>query len=281
MRIIDPHTHIWINHPDFPWPQETENPPVEDRSAETLITLMDQHGVDKTVLVQVIHYRWDNSYVAHAIRKYPNRFAGVCRVNPEDRAAPDHLSYWVENQGFQGVRISPSEGPEGNWFRSPIMPALFQRATKLKVPLLILTRPGRLPDLASYLEQFPELDVVVDHMADAQPDRPEEVSELLALARYPRVYVKISHTWSISKQLYPWNDTFAMVKEVYNTFGADRIMWSTDWPVCLERAEYGQTLSVVRDEMHFISNEDKSYVLGGTALRLWPFKQIEEQEEIQ
>ena len=69
MRIIDPHTHIWINHPDFPWPQETENPPVEDRSAETLITLMDQHGVDKTVLVQVIHYRWDNSYVAHAIRK--------------------------------------------------------------------------------------------------------------------------------------------------------------------------------------------------------------------
>ena len=93
--------------------------------------------------------------------------------------------------------------------------------------------------------------------------------------------MKISHTWSISKQLYTWNDTFAMVKEVYNTFGADRIMWSTDWPVCLERAEYGQTLSVVRDEMHFISNEDKSYVLGGTALRLWPFKQIEEQEEIQ
>ena len=55
-----------------------------------LLDLMDAHGVEKTVLVQYIGYRWDNTYVSHVLRTYPDRFAGVCRVNPEDPAAPDH-----------------------------------------------------------------------------------------------------------------------------------------------------------------------------------------------
>ena len=49
-------------------------------------------------------------------------------------------------------------------------------------------------------------------------------------------------------------------------------MWGTDWPVCLPNAGYGQTLSVVRDEMPFIAPEDMARVLGGTALALWTFK---------
>ena len=152
------------------------------------------------------------------------------------------------------------------------MPPIFQRAEDLEVPLLMLTRSGRLPDLARLLDRFPGLDVVVDHMADARPDRPNEIQAVLDLARYPRVYVKISHTWSISKQSYPWSDTHAMVKAVYDAFGGDRIMWGTDWPVCLPNAGYGQTLSVVRDKMPFIAPEDMARVLGGTALALWTFK---------
>ncbi len=272
MRIIDPHTHVWINDPAFPWPAESAGHVPEDRTAEMLLDLKDRHGVEKTVLVQYIGYRWDNSYVSHVLRKYPDRFAGVCRVNPEDPDAPDHLSHWVEEHGFQGVRLSPSAGPEGDWFTGPLMPPIFRRAEELRVPLLMLTRPGRLPDLARLLDRFPDLDVVVDHMADARPDRPEDIQAVLDLARYPRVYVKISHTWSISSQGYPWTDTHDMVKAVYQAFGGGRIMWGTDWPVCLSKADYGQTLSVVRDEMRFISPEDMVRVLGGTALGLWTFE---------
>ena len=272
MRIIDPHTHVWINDPAFPWPAESTSQVPEDRTAEMLLDLMDRHGVEKTVLVQYIGFRWDNAYVSHVLRKYPDKFAGVCRVNPEDPAAPDHLSHWVEEHGFQGVRLSPSAGPEGDWFTGPLMPPIFRRAEELRVPLLMLTRPGRLTDLARLLDRFPDLDVVVDHMADARPDRPEEIRAVLDLARYPNVYVKISHTWSISSQGYPWPDTHDMVEAVYQAFGGRRIMWSTDWPVCLPKADYGQTLSVVRDEMRFISPEDMVHVLGGTALGLWTFE---------
>ena len=62
MRIIDPHVHVWINDPAFPWPLETTDPP-EDRTAEQLLELMDANGVEKTVLVQPIFFRWDKSRI--------------------------------------------------------------------------------------------------------------------------------------------------------------------------------------------------------------------------
>ncbi|MBM3187232.1 MAG: amidohydrolase [Chloroflexi bacterium] len=270
-HIIDPHVHVWANDPEFPWAPETTQPPAQDATPEMLLALMAAHGVERTVLVQVIYYRWDNRYTAKALRDYPDKFIGVCRVNPEDPNAPDHLSYWTEEQGFHGVRLSPAVDASGDWFTGPLMAPLFARAESLGVPLLVLTRPSRLPDLARHLERHPDLDVVVDHMADPPLDAPEDLERLLSLARYPRVYVKISHTWSISRQAYPWRDTHDLVRRVYEAYGAQRIMWGTDWPVCLAHAEYGQTLSVVRDEMRFFCAEDLEWVLGKTALQLWPF----------
>ena len=273
MRIIDPHVHVWKNDPQFPWAPETTNPPAEDATEETLLELMAANGVEKTVLVQVIHYRWDNRYAADAMKRYPDKFMGVCRINPEDPEAPDHLSRWVEEDGFHGVRLSPSVAEAGNWFTGPLMPPIFRRAETLGVPMLLLTGAERLVDLVPLLEQHPDLDVVVDHMASCSPDAPEKLELLLNLAQFPRVYVKISHTWSISKTGYPWADTFEQVKKVYHAFGGSRIMWGTDWPVCLSRASYAETLSVVRDEMDFFTPEDREWVLGKTALRLWQFQE--------
>ena len=272
MRTIDPHVHVWKSDPAFPYAPETKNPPAKDATPEMLLELMQANGVEKTVLVQVIHYRWDNTYTAHALKTYPDKFMGVCRVNPEDPEAPDNLSYWTEQHGFHGVRLSPALDSSGDWFTGPLMDPLFKRAEDLGVPMLILTGPGRLPDLAALLERHSDLNVSIDHMADCQPDDAVGVQRLLDMARYPGVYVKLSHTWGISRESYPWRDAHDLVKRVYDTFGAKRLMWATDWPVCLNsNAAYAQTLTVVRDEMDFFSPEDLEWIMGKTTLTLWPF----------
>ena len=174
MRIIDPHVHVWTNDPTFPWPAENPNPPAEDHTAEDLLALMDANGVEKTVLVQVIHYRWDNSYVAHVIKQYPDRFMAVGRINPEDPASPDHISMWTEQHGLHGMRLSPSRDAAGDWFKGPGMDPIFARAQDLGIPMLILTGASRMPDLARILDRYPDVDCCIDHMADAHPDNPEE-----------------------------------------------------------------------------------------------------------
>ena len=270
MTIVDPHVHVWTHDPAYPWAPETSQPPPGEAAPEALIAEMAANGVDRTVLVQVIYYRWDNRYTAHVRETYPDQFMAVCRVNPEDPAAPDHLSYWIEKRGFHGVRLSPAADASGDWFTGPLMDPLFRRAADLGVPMLILTRPPRLPDLAALLERHPDLDVVVDHMADVTLEDTQGIRALLDLARYPHVHVKISHTWSISRQEYPWRDAQELVERVHQAFGARRLMWGTDWPMCLQHTSYGRTLSVVRDEMSFFTDEEREWVLGKTALKLWP-----------
>jgi len=271
-RVIDPHVHVWKRDPRFPWAKETKKPPEFDATPEMLLDLMKANGVERTVIIQSINYLWDNSYLASVLKQYPQYFKGVARVNPEDPRAPDHLSRLVEEEGFRGVRLNPFSGGRGDWMHGPLMPPLWQRCFALKVPMTILALIDRMPEVEKHIEKFPDLTVVIDHMADCRLDLPDELSKLLALARYPKVFVKISHTWELSKESYPYRDSFAQVKRLYDAFGPRRLMWGTDWPNVLEYCGYAKALSVVRDEMKFLNEEDKRWILSKTIERVWPFR---------
>jgi L-fuconolactonase len=267
--ILDPHVHVWSHDPHFPFAAGAKVPDF-DATPEMLLDLMKANGVQKTVIIQVIHYRYDNSYLAAVLKKYPQFFQGVCRVDPLDPAAPDHLTQLTE-QGFRGVRLSPAGDASGDWIRGPLMPPLWKRCDSLKVPMTVLAPIDRIPEVQKLVEKYPDLTVVIDHMADCPVDHPEQLESLVALERYPKVFVKISHTWSLSKQSYPWLDSQQLVKRLYDTFGPKRLMWDTDWPIAKERATYAQRLTVVRDDMKFLNADDKSWILSKTVERVWPF----------
>jgi len=268
-RIIDPHVHVWKHDPQYPF-AEGAHAPARDATPETLLELMKANGVAKTVIIQVIHYRYDNRYLADVLKRYPGTFRGVCRVDPLDPAAPDKLSE-LTTQGFHGVRLSPSGEASGDWFRGPLMPPLWKRCLDLKVPMTVLAPITRMPDVAALLEKTPDLTVVIDHMADCPVDRPAELEKLIALKRYPNLFVKISHTWSISRQPYPWLDAQEFVKRLHQAYGPERLMWATDWPIIEANSTYDKALKVVRDEMKFLNADDLRWMLSKTIERVWPF----------
>src|SRR5262252_7106935 len=174
--VIDSHVHVWKKDPRYPWAKETTRPPENDATAEMLLDLMKANGVENTVIIQVIHYRWDNSYLADVLKRYPTWFKGVARVNPESPAAPDDLSRLVEQQGFRGVRISPAANETGNWIAGPLMLPLWKRCDSLKVPMTVLAPVTRMPEVSKLIERFPNLTVVIDHMADSPLDHPEQLN---------------------------------------------------------------------------------------------------------
>jgi L-fuconolactonase len=269
-QILDPHVHVWKHQAQFPFAPGAKVPDY-DATPEMLLELMKVNGVAKTVIIQVIHYRYDNSYLAAVLKQYPRFFQGVCRVDPLDPAAPDHLTRLTEENGFRGVRLSPAGDASGDWIRGPLMGPLWKRCDQLKVPMTLLMPISRVPDAEKLIERFPELTIVIDHMADCPVDHTEQLESLVALVRYPKVFVKISHTWSLSKESYPWLDSQRLVKRLYDTFGPQRLMWATDWPIAKDRASYLQRLTVVRDEMKFLNADDKSWILSKTIERVWPF----------
>jgi len=268
--IIDSHVHTWKHDARFPF-AEGAHPPAEDASAEMLLDLMKANGVSRTVIIQVIHYKWDNSYLADVLKRYPTQFKGVCRVNPENPKAPDELSRLTEQEGFHGVRLSPSGNADGDWFKGPLMPPLWQRCSQLKVPMTLLVPAARLADATQLIDKYPDLTVVIDHQADSPLNQPEKLDALLALERYPRVFVKISHMWTLSKQPYPYADAQVQVKRLYDKFGAKRLMWGTDWPISLRQLQYAQAVELYRDHIDFITGADREWILGKTVQQVWPF----------
>jgi predicted TIM-barrel fold metal-dependent hydrolase len=192
------------------------------------------------------------------------------------------------------VRLSPSAGADGDWIAGPLMPPLWKRCAQLKVPMTLLVPVTRLPQLHPLIEANPDLQVVIDHMADSPLDHPEQLEMLLALEKYPKVFVKISHMWSLSKQAYPYADAAVQVKRLYDVFGANRLMAGTDWPISLPKQSYAQTVALWREHMDFLpkdspavttyisdtgqTNLNEPYPLGphdwllhGTVQRVWPF----------
>src|SRR5438045_1689793 len=136
MEIIDPHVHVWIDDPKYPFAKEVKEKPKENAHPDRLLQLMKANGVSKTVLVQVIHYRWDNSFCADVRAQHPTTFMAVGRVNPTDHHAPEHLEHWTKERGLHGVRLSPSRGPEAEWINDrTLMDPLWKKASDLKVPM--------------------------------------------------------------------------------------------------------------------------------------------------
>ena len=269
--VIDSHVHVWRRDPLFPWAAETKTPPDRDATAEQLLTLMAASGVQAAVLIQVIFYRWDNRYVASVLKKYPRQFRGVARVNPEDPAAPDHLSRLTEQDGFRGVRISPAGDAAGDWIRGPLMEPLWRRCRDLRVPMTVLAPVSRMPDVMPLLERFPDLTVVIDHMADSPPSKPGELEKLLALQRFPKVSVKISHSWSLSGGAYPYMDSQGQILRLYDGFGPRRLLAGTDWPLVENFCTYTQAVDLARARMAFLTPEDRRWICGLNAAQLWAF----------
>jgi predicted TIM-barrel fold metal-dependent hydrolase len=267
--LIDSHVHVWKRDAQFPFAAGAKVPE-GDFSAERLLGLMAANGVARTVLIQVIHYKWDNRYLADVLRRYPDKFQAVCRVDPESADAPDDLAR-LTVQGFRGVRISPGATADGDWIRGPLMGPLWRGCAALKVPMTVLAPVTRMLDLMPWIEKNPELTVVIDHMADSPVDEPKQLEKLLALARFPRVFVKISHAWSVSKQAYPYADAMAQIKRLRDGFGAERLMWGTDWPVSLKEVSYEQAVWLYRDHLGWMTAAERRSVLSGTVQRVWPF----------
>ena len=236
-----------------------------------LLELMHANDVVRTVIIQVIHYKWDNRYLADVLRRYPKQFQGVCRVTPEDPRASDELRRLTEEHGFRGVRLSPAAGPEGNWITGPLMAPLWRRCAALTVPMTLLIPVDRLPQIHPLIEANPDLTIVIDHMADSPASDPAKLDLLLALARYPKVFVKISHMWSVSKQSFPYPDAAAQVQRLVGAFGADRLMAGTDWPISLKQLSYAQAVELFRDHLPFLTEGQHAQILYKTVQRVWPF----------
>ncbi len=137
----------------------------------------------------------------------------------------------------------------------------------------ILIFPDQLLFAKELVKQFPEQRFVIDHLAKPfiKDGKIEEwKNDIKAISTYENVYCKVSGMvteadWKNWKK----RDFFPYLDVVVNSFGIDRIMFGSDWPVCSVAASYEQLLDVVQEYFSSFSKDEQDAFFGGNAIKFY------------
>ena len=238
-----------------------------------MIKAMDEAGVDKSVLVQASSaYAFDNTYVAEAVAAYPERFTGVFSVDVVAPDAVERMKHWMA-KGLTGMRIftAGSTQPEQQtFFAEPTAFPAWQFAGDTGLSVCMQMQLKGLPLLATVLDRFPKVRVILDHFARVEADDGPPfaaAAPLFALARYPNVHLKLTHR-PIEAAMKGKSTPEAFFGRVVKEFGANRIAWGSNFPAA--KPPLPELVALARNALSFLPRQDQDWIFFKTAQVLYP-----------
>jgi L-fuconolactonase len=238
-------------------------------TVEDFLELMTGAGVDRAVLVQPMSaYGFDNRYAIDSARAHSDRLASVVIVDTVDD--PARRLRAMTDDGVSGVRLFAIGNPTLARLDDHKAFGLCAVAAELGLRVIVTILSNQLSELRAMLERFPEVTIVLDHCGfpDVSGGRPyAKAGELFELATLPNISVKVSG--HLLEQAEATGDPRDLVDQLAATFGADRLLWGSDYPQTHDRS-YAALLELGRAACSRLSPADQRAFLGENALRLWP-----------
>ncbi|MBK9169533.1 MAG: amidohydrolase [Bryobacterales bacterium] len=267
--FIDAHVHVWTPDTDkYPQRGRPHNP--LSFTPDELMALARQSGVSRVVLIQAGQYATDNSYMFWAMENYPGTFSGVAVIDASKNARQTMREFY--KKGVRGYRIVPRNDPQG-WLDKPEMAEMWAEGADTGAAMCPLINPDALPAVGRMCVKYPRTPVVIDHIARIGATgtvNKEDVDALCALAKHANVHVKISAFYALGRKQPPYRDLAPLIRRVVDAYGANRLMWASDCPYqALPPHSYAASIDLIRSGLSFLKDEDRRWILRGTAERVF------------
>jgi L-fuconolactonase len=271
---IDAHQHFWRYSPaEYEWIDDSMAALRRDFLPADLKPELENNGFHGSVAVQACKTLEETSWLLNLAQRSA-WILGV--VGWVDLRAPDvrsQLTVLSRNPKLVGIRHIVQSEPNDRFLLQPdfLRGISVLEEFDLAYDILIYTR--HLPLAAEFVERFPRQRFVLDHLAKP-PIKSGKIDSwaqsISPLAAFPNVFCKLSglvteadwQHWT-PEQIIPFLDV------AFESFGADRLMIGSDWPVCLVAASYAKAVEVVKSYLLQKSPECQARVLGGNAQRLY------------
>jgi len=272
MAIFDTHQHYWkLSEVEYPWLLPEYGPIYDTFTPEQLRPQLEEAGVDKTVLVQSANSYEDTASML--VKADYNDWIGavvgwVNLLDPEE--TNQRLEMYKKNPKFVGMRHLIHTEPDGNWVvQDVVIESLKVLASHNKTFDVVAVFPNHLKLVPTLAERVPELKMVIDHLAKPPVGQKESpwFDQMKAAAESPNVYAKLSGQfdnpdWAVA-DVRPYAD-FALEQ-----FGPERIMFGSDWPVCILGGSYSSVWANTQALIAGLTQAEKDAVLGGTATKFY------------
>lgn len=284
MGIVDGHLHVFKRASDE-YPREVHElfPADLEAPVEKYLEAMEGAGVSHAVLVPLSS---DDRYVAECLTRFPGRFAAVGVHDPAAADPVQDLRRRRQESGLQGLRVHHLGAAD---VTDPEELELFPLLAALEAEGMVLwfyPSSEQLALLPGVLERLPGLDVMLNHLGFCQQGYlvdeygrpriptalpPSTLPQVVQMARFPRVHVMFSGHYAFSQAPFPYEDLREVSSALYEAYGADRLMWASDYPWITSEPGYQAVLEVVDHHLPDLSSTERAAMLGGTARRLFRF----------
>jgi L-fuconolactonase len=282
MTIIDAHHHVWdLAVRDQPWIAGQEMAAIRRTfTVDDLRPAARAAGVGATVVVQTVTVAEETPELLALAAADPLVAGVVGWTDLTSPAVSDELARLASGPGggrLVGLRHQVQSEPDPDWLRRPdvIRGLRAVAAAGLAYDLVIL--PHQLPAATAAAAAVPGLTLVLDHAgkpAIAGGDLSAWASAVRELAALPNTTCKLSGLVTEAPLGAP-AQAFAVVAEaVLDAFGADRVMFGSDWPVCLLASDYAGVMALARSLTGGLSPAEREAVFGATAARAYRLSAI-------
>jgi L-fuconolactonase len=277
MMRIDAHQHFWdLQKLSYPWMPKGS---ILERNflPEDLKPKYERNRFDGSVVVQATTQMEEAWWLLELAREHWFIKGVVAWVDLTSPELPKALDALQRQPRFAGVRHPVHDEPDDRWLlRDAVIEGLRELARR-DVPYDLLLRPQHLPILPELADRVPGLRMVIDHIA--KPRIAEQVFEpwaydMARAAEIPGIHVKLSGM--ITEARIPgWTaeDLKPYVKHVMSLFPPERLMYGSDWPVCLLAGSYKATLAAFTQSIGAQPEAVRNEILGGTAVRFYGLKE--------
>ena len=274
MQRIDAHQHFWQFDPvRDSWINEEMTVIQQDFLPADLKPLLQQNSIDGTVVVQSDQSEKENAFHLSNAANAAFIKGIVGWVDLQSANVEDRLAYYSAFKIMKGFRhVLQGEADRALMLK----PAFLHGISKLQqfgFTYDILIFPDQLQYVPALVEAFPDQKFVIDHIA--KPNIKEQqtagwIKDIQALAGYENLYCKISGMVTESNwKGWQQQDFTPYLDTVVETFGTNRIMFGSDWPVCLVAASYQQMLAIVTDYFSSFTANEQAQFFGLNAIQFY------------
>ncbi len=279
---IDAHQHFWqLARGDYDWMPDDIAVLNRTYGPRDLAPHLARHGIDGTVLVQAAASVQETEYLLGLADATPWIKGVVGWINFEDPAQRVQLERFAAHPKFCGVRPMIQDIPDVDWMLRDDVQWAYAALTDLDLTFDALGFPQHIANVLTLARRYPDLRMVYDHcmkpqIRDQQAGRDafaDWADGMTRLARETAGCVKFSALVTEVADGWDAEDVRPFAHHVLDAFGADRVMWGSDWPVCRLRAEYDAWHGLAQDLTAHLSDVERAQIFGGTAARFYGLDQ--------
>lgn len=281
MLRIDAHQHFWKFEPvRDSWITDDMKVIRRDFGPADLAPFLKDNQFDGSVVVQCTQSEQENEFLLELANENDFIKGVVGWIDLQNEKIEERLACYASAKKMKGFRHVLQSEEERAFMMKPSFMNGISKLESFRFTYDILIHADQLKYIPEFVKSFPNQKFVIDHLAKP-PIRNHEFKEwsngLNAVAKYENVYCKISGMvtegdWVNWKQA----DFIPYLDVVAESFGASRIMFGSDWPVCLVAASYGEVVEIVKEYFSSYSVAEQQLFFGGNAIRFYNLEEIDE-----